>query len=161
MKVADAPSAGWYPDPSGGTRLRWWDGLDWTDDHRAKPTRGSFEEAEMLASALPAPTTDAAQVALETSAQARRETSEIISQVREIARSEVDRAAQVFGQRAEAAARHIQPIVTEYTSRIVRIIKIAGGVAALVLVAWFVFQFIIQASFFEWLGDRIDNLTDG
>jgi len=25
------PAAGWYADPSGRTRLRWWDGARWTD----------------------------------------------------------------------------------------------------------------------------------
>lgn len=30
--MADEPQAGWYPDPSGDpTRLRWWDGTQWTD----------------------------------------------------------------------------------------------------------------------------------
>ncbi len=31
--MADAPTAppGWYPDPWGGDRLRWWDGSRWTD----------------------------------------------------------------------------------------------------------------------------------
>ena len=38
MKVADAPPAGWYPDPTGGNRLRWWDGLDWTGNRRSLPT---------------------------------------------------------------------------------------------------------------------------
>ena len=28
------------------------------------------------------------------------------------------------------------------------------------LIGWFVFQFVIQESFYDWLGDRIDNLTD-
>jgi hypothetical protein len=34
------------------------------------------------------------------------------------------------------------------------------AVALLVLVAWFVLQFVIQASLLEWIGDRIDNLTN-
>jgi hypothetical protein len=25
------PKAGWYPDPTGDSRLRYWDGSDWTD----------------------------------------------------------------------------------------------------------------------------------
>jgi hypothetical protein len=28
------------------------------------------------------------------------------------------------------------------------------------VIAWFTFQTIAQVSFFEWLGDRIDNLTN-
>jgi len=27
-----APAPGWYDDPAGTTRLRWWDGAQWTDD---------------------------------------------------------------------------------------------------------------------------------
>lgn len=159
MKVADAPPSGWYPDPAGGYRLRWWDGLDWTDDRRSLPNPAALEQAlakgpdssELVA---------AGTVASEASARARRETNEIISQVRDITRSEIDRAGEVFSQRAEAAAQRIQPLITEYTNKFVRLVRIVGGVAALVLVAWFVFQFILQASLFEWLGDRIDNLTN-
>jgi hypothetical protein len=29
-----------------------------------------------------------------------------------------------------------------------------------VLMAWFIYQFFVQKSFFDWLGDRIDNMTD-
>ncbi|MEZ5116617.1 MAG: DUF2510 domain-containing protein [Candidatus Nanopelagicales bacterium] len=38
-QVLEAPRAlpGWYPDPEGTPRLRWWDGLEWTDDYRAGP----------------------------------------------------------------------------------------------------------------------------
>jgi hypothetical protein len=28
---AAAPAAGWYPDPSGGPELRYWDGARWTE----------------------------------------------------------------------------------------------------------------------------------
>ena len=28
-----------------------------------------------------------------------------------------------------------------------------------VLIAWFAFEVIAKATFFEWLGDRIDNLS--
>ena len=37
MRVADAPPPGWYPDPEGGSRLRWWDGTDWSDRYRPRP----------------------------------------------------------------------------------------------------------------------------
>jgi hypothetical protein len=31
------PASGWYPDPSGSTGLRWWDGERWTDDTHDLP----------------------------------------------------------------------------------------------------------------------------
>ena len=33
-------------------------------------------------------------------------------------------------------------------------------ILAIALVGWFVFQFVVQESFYDWLGERIDNLTD-
>lgn len=63
------PSAGWYVDPSGRHRSRWWDGARWTEqvddeavpseqpgdgeptDRPARPTNGA--DAELLASAPP------------------------------------------------------------------------------------------------------------
>ena len=29
--AAGSPQPGWYPDPSGGAGLRWWDGAQWTE----------------------------------------------------------------------------------------------------------------------------------
>ena len=70
------------------------------------------------------------------------------------------RAAQGFSNRATNAVRSVTPLITEYASDLrkwVRRIVITGIV---LLVAYFVFQVIAQASFFEWIGDRIDNLND-
>lgn len=33
--------AGWYPDPYGSGRLRWWDGTVWRDQYADPPTNGS------------------------------------------------------------------------------------------------------------------------
>jgi hypothetical protein len=159
VRKVDAPRAGWYPDPENRTRLRWWDGLDWTDLHRAPPsdaemliaeTQDEFERAHQLAAAPPSTP----------SGLSRAETQQIIGEVRDVARSEVDRAVELFGQRAQAAARSITPLVTDYTNRVVKWVKIALAVAFVLLIAWFVFQVIAQESFFSWLGDRIDNITD-
>ena len=35
MTEPTAPAEGWYPDPAGGTGLRWWTGVTWTSDTRA------------------------------------------------------------------------------------------------------------------------------
>ena len=37
---------------------------------------------------------------------------------------------------------------------------VAAIVAVVLLIAYFVFQVVAQASLFEWIGDRIDNFTD-
>lgn len=31
----DTPPAGWYPDPAGGSGMRWWDGRAWTQEVRS------------------------------------------------------------------------------------------------------------------------------
>jgi hypothetical protein len=31
MSVLTLPVAGWYPDPAGAARFRWWDGTAWTE----------------------------------------------------------------------------------------------------------------------------------
>ena len=156
MKMSEAPPAGWYPDPQGGARLRWWDGTDWTGRYRPRPTPAELQRTSRR-------TTDRGGSEAPDRARAdlvRPEVDEIVAQVRQVARSEVDRAAEVFAQRATAATRELQPLVTEYTNRLLRWVRIAAIVVAAALVVWFVFQAIAQVTFFEWLGDRIDGLTD-
>ena len=77
-----------------------------------------------------------------------------------MARQELDRAAEQFSQRATTAVRSFTPLVTEYTSKLLRWVKIALGFATALFIAWLLFQAIASQSFFEWLGDRIDNLTE-
>jgi Protein of unknown function (DUF2510) len=158
VRKVDAPPAGWYPDPEQRTKLRWWDGLDWTDVRRAPPsdaelliaeTQHEFEHAHRLA----APSVAAGGLS-------RADAQEIIAEVRDVARSEVNRAADVFSQRASAAAREITPLITQYSNRVVRWVKVAAIIATILLIGWFLFQVVAQASLFEWIGDRIDNLTD-
>ncbi|HEY1531572.1 MAG TPA: DUF2510 domain-containing protein [Galbitalea sp.] len=40
-----APPAGWYPDPPGSGRLRWWDGTQWTDQFAPVAVRGQVLRA--------------------------------------------------------------------------------------------------------------------
>lgn len=40
-KEAKPQPAGWYPDPYGSGRLRWWDGTVWRDQYADPPTTPS------------------------------------------------------------------------------------------------------------------------
>ncbi|MEO1056319.1 MAG: DUF2510 domain-containing protein [Actinomycetota bacterium] len=162
MKFADAPPAGWYPDPQNRTRLRWWDGLDWTDIRRAPPSDAELASFEAMQEEM-------RQQAVAASGQIPTgvpqmpqgaDTQQVISQVRSAARSEIDRAADVFSQRARQATREIEPLISKYTAPAVRWIRIAAILAVILLVVYFLFQVFAQASILDWIGDRIDNLTD-
>lgn len=162
MRNVDAPRAGWYPDPDGRTRLRWWDGLDWTDIRRAPPSQAELIVAEREAE-LFAPTRTpvaAAKAAQQAGAYSRQEAQEIIAEVRNVARTELERAAEEFSQRATTAVRGITPLISEYTSKVLRWVKISLFIAAALFIAWLLFQAIASQSFFDWLGDRIDNIGD-
>ncbi len=165
VKVADAPSPGWYPDPRGGNRLRWWDGTDWTDHFRGPPGAGAIAafaatEAAAAKAAQAAGVGRGGSVAGGGGGMSRADVDEAINQAREVARGEMERAADLLTQRAENAARQVKPLVTEYTSQLFRWVRVAAVIAVLVAVGWVLFQVFVQVSFFEWVGDRIDNLTD-
>ena len=167
MRKVDAPPAGWYPDPQHRQRLRWWDGLDWTDIRRAPPSDAEllaaeenaafFESNELVASAraragmAPPPPG---------SPMSRQDVEQVIAEVRNVARSEVDRAAQDFSSRATTAMRSATPLISDYASQLLRWVRRAVIIAIVLLVAYFLFQVVAQASFLEWLGDRIDSLDD-
>jgi hypothetical protein len=161
MKAADAPRAGWYPDPAGGVRLRWWDGTDWNDDYRSRPSVGQLLLAEKAwEAAQTAGRVAEPRLPAGASGLGRADTAEIISQVREATRLEAERAADLFSQRARTATKDLQPLITQYTSKILRWIRIGAVIVFLLLVGWILFQVIAQVSFFDWLGDRIDNLSE-
>jgi hypothetical protein len=164
MRRVDAPRAGWYPDPQDRINLRYWDGLDWTDARRSPPSTAellSYEQRQAFEAAYqyvpPAPPSPSSTVA---GRAAHADSQQIVDDVRRAARSEVDRAADLFSQRARQMQRDIVPLVSDYTNRIVKWIRLAAIVAIVLLIAYFVFQVVAQASLFEWIGDRIDNFTD-
>jgi len=159
MRIIDAPREGWYPDPDGRQRLRWWDGLDWTDIRRAPPSSAELTRAEAL---VPREPIAADQRAYTDRPQgySRQETQEIIAEVRTVARQELDRAAEQFSQRATTAVRSFTPLITQYTSKFLRWVKIALAIATVLFIAWLLFQAIATQSFIAWLGDRIDSLTE-
>jgi hypothetical protein len=158
MRRSEAPDPGWYPDPTNRSRLRWWDGLDWTDIRRAPPSDAELLSFENLAEFQAAH--QYTPPAIPDRATSRAESQQIITEVRQAARDEIDRAADRFARQARSMSQEFSPLVSEYTNRIVRWIRFAAIVATVLLVAWFVFQVISQAALFEWIGDRIDNLTD-
>ena len=163
MRKVDAPPEGWYPDPQSRTKLRWWDGLDWTDIRRAPPSTAELDaaEAQVLGNFRPGDElVSASRQAAGELGYRRQDAQEIIAEVRNVARAEVDRAAQEFSQRATTAARSFTPLVSEYTNRVVRWVKLAIGFAFVLFALWLAFQIIAQQSMFEWIGDRIDNLSD-
>ena len=163
MRYADAPAAGWYPDPQSRTSLRWWDGFDWTDIRRAPPSNAEllaaeelqvfFDENELAATGRQVATNAAAGMS-------RQDSTQMVEEVRMAARQEIDRAAQEFSDRATTAVRRVSPLISEYTSKLTRWFRTALVVAFVLLAAYFIFQVIAQQAFFDWLGDRIDNVTD-
>ena len=165
MRRVDAPRAGWYPDPESRTSLRWWDGLDWTDARRAPPSQAeliSFENQEAVEAARrdARPAETASSLAQTAATRAGRDSQQVIEDVRRAARSEVDRAADIFARQARTMQAEITPLITRYSNRVIRWIRVLVVVAIVLLIAYIAFQVVAQASFFEWIGDRIDNLTD-
>jgi hypothetical protein len=88
------------------------------------------------------------------------DSNQLVEQMRRAAREEAQRASEMFGQQARAATRNIVPLITEYTTKIGRVIRFLSTIAIIVLVAYVAFQIWAQQTLFEWIGDRIDNLTD-
>jgi hypothetical protein len=163
MRRVDAPPAGWYPDPQNRAELRWWDGLDWTEARRASPSRAELRSYEQVVAASPPVGEWAATAGPAVGAvpgRIRLDPTALAEEARRAARGEVDRTAQRLAQQAQAARREIEPLISQYSSRITHWLKVIAILAILLLVAYVVFQVLAQASLFEWIGDRIDNVTD-
>lgn len=159
MRKADAPPAGWYPDPAGGSRLRWWDGLDWTDHWRAPPSpRVPTVPEPEPSTTREEPTERPGRVPAR---RTRDETAEIMAEVRRVARDEVERGVHLLSDRARDATSRLDSLVSQYGDRVMRGLRIAGIVAIVLVVLWLVLQTVGQASLLDWLGDRIDTIVDG
>ncbi len=161
MKVEDAPPPGWYPDPEGYSRLRWWEGTDWSDRFRAPPTPSEFDlKDQTYGYADEQPTGRSFYDQRASSLSTRSDSDALVNQVRMAAREEAERAATLFGQQARAAARNVGPLISEYTNKVIKWVRILSVIAILLLIGWLAFQLFAQVSLFEWIGDRIDNVTD-
>jgi hypothetical protein len=159
MRIADAPPPGWYPDPEGGSRLRYWEGTDWADRYRMKPLDAHL--SAVIAAAQERTGGDHRWVPTDPGLlNPRVDTQAVVDQVRVAARQEAERAAQMFGSQARTAAQNFQPLITEYTTKISRFFRRLMIVVIVFAIAWFTFQALAQKSMFEWIGDRIDNVTD-
>jgi hypothetical protein len=159
MRIEDAPPPGWYPDPEGGSRLRWWEGTDWADRWRAPPTVG-VRKMQEVASEQAREEFDQVGGYVGMPGMSRRDSEEIISQVRQAARAEAERAAQLFGDQARRVTNQITPLVTQYTNKFIKWFRIVAVIGIIIGIAWVAWQIFVQVSLFEWIGDRIDNLTD-
>lgn len=168
MKRSDAPRPGWYPDPNGGSRLRWWEGDDWSDRYRARPPdmrAVPYGQASLPGQVVPPPPPGMQQAAQYGQQYAQQyanqvDTAQIVEQVRRAAREEAQRASALFGQQAKAAARNVAPLISEYTTKVTRVLRVLGIIAIVLLVLYVAFQVFAQQSLFDWVGDRIDNVTD-
>ena len=171
MKKADAPPPGWYPDPTGGARLWWWDGQDWTDARRApaNPASDVFmyrsdEDEDARASGAGQSALGASAAAAARSARPagrQMDPEEIMAQARRVARAEVERGVNLLSDRATTASQQFQSVISEYGGDVIAWIRRAIVVIVLLAIAWFVLQAVTQVSTMDWLGERIDNFLNG
>lgn len=54
------PVPGWYSDPAGSGRLRWWSGTEWTEQFQDAPATAAPSAGPLAAGAVPQPVDSAA-----------------------------------------------------------------------------------------------------
>lgn len=172
MRIEDAPPAGWYPDPEGSTRLRWWEGEDWSNRYRSFPSNDEQPpplSAAQLASGgsagagwYPDPSGSPGQRWWDGAQWTNqvRGAHQLVDDVRAAARDELSRAAQQFGAQARYAARDVVPLISEYGNKGIKLVKRLVVLVIVLWLAWVLFQAWANQNFFEWIGDRIDNIGD-
>ena len=179
MKAADAPSPGWYPDPEGGTRLRWWDGRDWGDHWRSSPATHLLDDAMGSLAEARAETAEAAArgglgrssrlgeagAQIQDAGISRREREELIAEVRRSARQEIERATATLTDSAREATTSLEATIRrladEYLPTIAKWIK--RGVKIIVVLGLILFLLqaigsVAQVRLLDWIGERIDAL---
>lgn len=164
MKRADAPRAGWYPDPTGDHRLRWWDGTDWTDHRRIRPPRegdggdGSAAVGSDTGSAEATVADRAVRTAARSTTQSDQ-TAAMLAEARKVARDEVGKAVRDVQRQVEHARWKYEPMLREYLGRARRWLRTLVIAAVIVGVLWVVLQTVAQVSLLDWLGERVDAVT--
>ncbi len=164
---------GWYPDPEGGTRLRWWDGDDWSQSFRgrgATATRPSDVGVDDIAHAGAG--AGASRVArgsvgrgrdaeLDRIAEVVRTTTQeemrrATASIEDTARGGVDR---VVGE-VRGATRDIGPLFYESVNRFTVWIKRALLLALVLGILWFILQVALNIGTAELIGDVVDGISD-
>lgn len=166
MKRADAPRPGWYPDPTGDHRLRWWDGTDWTAHRRIRPPRERDGGDGSAPAAAGSDTTSTGSTAIERGASAARsaatqsdQTAAVLAEARKVARDEVDKAVRDVTRKVEHARWKYEPMLREYLGRARRWLRTLTIAVVVVVVLWVVLQTVAQVSLLDWLGERVDAVT--
>ncbi|MEO1061200.1 MAG: DUF2510 domain-containing protein [Actinomycetota bacterium] len=162
--ATDLTPEGWYPDPSGGTRLRWWDGEDWSDHYRTRPLETFGLSAPDVAA--PARAAQAAAGGL-----GPREVDRIVGAVQDTTRTEMNRAVGELQQAARGEVDrvvgevrrqvgNVTPLITDTVGQVTRYIRWAAIIGFLLVVAYFVFQVVAGIGIAELVTDVADRIID-
>lgn len=160
---AQVAPPGWYPDPSGGTRLRWWDGSDWGDHFRTRPPHSDRVAADLQAAAQAAAGgvagvggRDVDRIVSAVQTTTRSEMDRAVGELRSAARSEMDR---VVGE-VRRQAEEFTPLITDGVGQLTRYVRWAAVVGFLLVVAYFAFQILAGIGIAELVGDVTDRIID-